>query len=361
MTPLRLILVGLGARSRVWQRVIADNPDTEIVAACDPDPAARARAAEARPDLPIGAGIADIVGVAADAAVLATPPGGREGQIEACCAAGLATLAEKPLADDVALAARYVGMAEAAGIPLIVGLNFRYLAVTQALRELLRSGAIGRPEFGRFLYERWRDGRREGLNRYPLTMDHPMLWEQSIHHFDLMRFVYGADATRVQAHAFNPGWSMYRGDTNVAALLHFENGLCVTYQGTWQAGHEPMNFDWRTDGSDGIAVQSSVFGDLGWAPRGQTELTRVPLPPHEPWITDAAALLRMFVATCRGAEPECTGRDHLQSLFLLAACILSSERRASVAIPEIAEMARPDRRRGPVRPDPARPDKETPC
>lgn len=339
MTPLRLILVGLGARSRTWARVIAENPETEIVAACDPDPAARARAAEAWPGLPIGSSIADIIGTAADAVVLATPPGGREAQIEAACAAGLAILAEKPLADDVALALRYVEMAEDAGTHLIVGLNFRYLAVTQAMRNLLREGAIGRPEFGRFIYERWRDGTQDWLNKYPLTMEHPMLWEQSIHHFDLMRYVYETEPVRIQAHTFNPSWTMYRGDTNVAALIHFENGMCVTYQGTWQAGHEPMNFNWRTDGSDGITVQRAMFGDLAWARRMQTDLTEVPLPPHEAWITDAAALLRMFVATCRGASPECTGRDHLQSLYMLEACILASERQGSVDIEEVALAA----------------------
>ena len=30
----------------------------------------------------------------------------------------------------------------------------------------------------------------ERLNKYPLFMKHPMLWEQSIHHFDLIRFIF---------------------------------------------------------------------------------------------------------------------------------------------------------------------------
>ncbi len=339
MTPLRIILVGLGARSRTWQRVIADNPDVAIVAMCDPDPAARAKAAEAHPGMPIAATLDEIIGTAADAALLATPPGGREQQIAACCKAGLAILAEKPLADDVVLAARYVDMAEAAGVHLIVGLNFRYLAVTQEMKRLLQSGIVGHPGFGRFTYERWRDGTQDWLNKYPLTMVHPMLWEQSIHHFDLMRFVYEAEPIRLQAHTFNPDWTMYAGDTNVSALIEFTGGITVNYQGTWQAGHEPMHFDWRTDCSAGIVVQRQMFGDLAYAPRMQKEPTRIDLPPHEPWITDAAALLRMFVATCRGAPPECTGRDHLQSLYMLDACILASDRKTGVDIAEVADRA----------------------
>lgn len=339
MTPLRLIVVGLGARARTWLQVVQANPDIQIVALCDPDPAARSRAAEQFPDLPIGADITDIIGTDADAVLLATPPGGREVQMEAACKAGLAILAEKPLSDNVVTAARFVEMAESAGVPLIVGLNFRYLAVTQEMRRLLTTGAIGTPEFGRFIYERWRDGTQDWLNSYPLTMDHPMLWEQSIHHFDLMRYVYGAEPAYIQAHTFNPSWTMYAGDTNVSALIAFEGGMSVTYQGTWQSGHEPMNFKWRTDGSEGIVEQCAMFGDLAWAKRMEPELTPVPLPEHIAWITDAEALLRSFTATVRGTQPpECTGRDHLQSLFMLQACVLASDRRATVTIDEVRAL-----------------------
>lgn len=339
MTQLRLIIVGLGARARTWLKVVQGNTDLQIVALCDPDPAACARAADQFPNLPIGADITDIIDTDADAVLLATPPGGREVQIEVACKAGLAILAEKPLSDNIVTAARFVDMAEAASVHLIVGLNFRYLAVTQEMRRLLISETIGTPEFGRFIYERWRDGTQEWLNSYPLTMDHPMLWEQSIHHFDLMRYVYGTEPAYIQAHTFNPSWTMYAGDTNVSALIAFENGMTVNYQGTWQAGHDPMNFKWRTDGSEGIVEQRAMFGDLAWAKRMEPDLMPVPLPPHEPWITDATALLKSFVATCRGtAPPECTGRDHLQSLYMLQACILASDRRATVTIDEIRAL-----------------------
>jgi len=340
MTPIRLIIVGLGARARTWIQVVSSNPEIEIVALCDPDPAAREKASANFPNLPIGEDIEQVIGNAADAVLLATPPGNRHAQIEACCNHGLAILAEKPLSDDVATAMRFVELAESANVHLIVGLNFRYLAVTREMRRLLDTGAIGRPEFGRFIYERWRDGTQDWLNSYPLTMDHPMLWEQSIHHFDLMRFVYGKEPVHVQAHTSNPSWTMYEGDTNVAALIAFEDGFHVTYQGTWQSGHEPMNFNWRTDGSEGIVVQSAMFGDLAWAKRMDKNLTPVPLPEHVAWITDAEALLRSFVATVRGtAPPKCTGRDHLQSLFMLEACILASERRAAVTIDEVRSLS----------------------
>jgi hypothetical protein len=66
----------------------------------------------------------------------------------------------------------------------------------------------------------------------------------------------------------------------------------------------------------------------------------VALAPDKPWVTDITVLTRMFVNACRGTGPqECTGRDHLQSLYMLEACILSSDRKSAVEIEEIAAIA----------------------
>ncbi len=338
MTALRLIVVGLGARAQTWLRVIRANRDVQIVGLCDPDPAARARAAEAFPGLRIGADLAEVVSVGADAVLLATPPFGRQSQIEACCKHRLAVLAEKPLADDVPTAALYVAMAEAARIPLIVGLNFRFLAVTRALKGLLDHETVGKPEFARFTYERWRDGTLAQLNKYPLTMAQPMLWEQSVHHFDLMRHVYQTEPIRVFARTFNPSWSMYAGDANVSAMIEFANGIGVNYQGTWAGNWARLDFEWRTDCTRGVIVQREMFGNLGYALRDSPELHPVALPPHEHWITDAADLLAAFVQIVRGTTaPLCTGRDHLRSLLMLQACIRSSERQEALEMAEIED------------------------
>lgn len=337
--PIPIAVIGLGARARTWLQVIAENPDLRLSVLCDPDPQARRTATARMGDLPCVATLDEALAHRPQAVLLCTPPANRIAQVTACTHAGAAILAEKPLADSLAEAARCVQRAEDAGIPLIVGLNFRYLAVTQAKRALLRDRAVGRPEFGRFLYERWRDGTQPHLNKYPLDMAHPMLWEQSIHHFDLMRHVYDTDARRVTADTFNPSWSHYAGDTNVAALFEFASGMRLTYQGTWQGGLDRLDFDWRTDCTEGIVVQRDMFGDLAMARRDDGALAPVPLPDRRPWRDDAAGLLAGFVNTLRGtAPPECTGRDHLHSLAMVEACIAASARGEPVWLEEFAAL-----------------------
>jgi len=337
MTPLRFILVGLGARSRVWRRVLDDRPDCRVVALVDPDPDRLAAALTETQEAIGGASLDEVAAkTEADVALLCTPPGGRHGQIAAACAAGLAILAEKPLADTFVDAEAHVAAAAEADVPLAVGLNFRYLGVTRALKELFSPDRLGPPEFGRFTYERWRDGRLPHLNNYPLTMSQPMLWEQSIHHFDLMRFVYDAEPARISARTFNPSWSMYDGDANVGALISFTNGIEVTYQGTWAGNWQKMGFEWRTECEHGIAVQQEMFGALGYALRGDPGLTPVSLSDEEPWVDDARGLLEDFVGHFRDGTPlPCPGTDHLNSLRMVEACIRASEGEGTVHLQDV--------------------------
>jgi predicted dehydrogenase len=326
MKRIRIILVGLGARAQYWLRVIDMSSDCEVVGLVDPLPAARERASAQLPGVPVAADLGDLIQrVEADAVLLASPPGNRDRQMELAIGARLPILAEKPLADDVAVAARYVAMAERAHVPLMVGLNFRYLPVTQALGRLF-ADRLGAPEFARFTYERWRDGRLPHLNKYPLSMAQPMLWEQSIHHFDLLRHVYRSEPVQIFARTFNPSWSMYADDANVSALISFANGVIVSYQGTWASNWSRLGFEWRTDCARGIAVQSDQFGGLGYALRDDAALTPVPLPAYEQWIDDAVGLLAAFVGALRNEhELQCSGADHLKSLRMVEACILSSQ------------------------------------
>ena len=324
--PIRIILVGLGARAQFWMRVINASADCKIVGLVDPVEAARDRALAQCPGAIADADPQNVIGrIPADAVLICTPPGGREMLMELCCVCKLAILAEKPLADSVERAADYVMMAEAAGVPLMVGLNFRYMAVTQETLKLFKT-EVGAPSYARFTYERWRDGTLARLNKYPLTMQQPMLWEQSIHHLDLMRYVYRAEPVEIFAKTFNPPWSMYAHEANVSALITFDNGVIVNYQGTWAANWQTPHFEWRTDCAEGIVSQADQFGDLRYAKRADEALTRIDLPPYEQWIDDAIALLAAFVAGLRGERPlECTGRDHLKSLRMVQACILSSQ------------------------------------
>ncbi len=324
---MKTLLVGLGNRGTMWAEIIAAHPDVDFAGVMDLDPARLERFAARWPGVPqFGDLDAALAGAKADFVTLVTPPDGHLDQARRIYGAGLALLAEKPLTTEMAEAVEIVKLAEGHRLPLTVGLNFRYLTVTQAYRNLIASGELGAPGFGQFVYLRNRNGYRPGLNRYPLTMRHPMMLEQSIHHLDLMRFVYGREVEAIACRTWNPPWSMYAHDANVNALLTFEGGVEVNYIGTWSSGWNGNDFDWRTDCADGVIIQRELFEDIARAKKEDEALTPVPIAPCEAFKDDTRNLLDAFLAALKAGTPvPCDGRDHLRTLALCFAGIESTQ------------------------------------
>ena len=335
---LKVLLAGLGVRGRYWAEVINRSDRAETIAYVDPNQDMLDRAKHEFGERPtfdtVESALKSLDDI--DALVLANPPIGREHIVQLAVDRKLPMLIEKPLALNLDEAVNLVNIAEFAGVSLMVGLNFRYLGVTIETMNLLAENTIGKPEFARFTYERWRDGRRPDLNKYPLTMEHPMLWEQSIHHFDLMRYVYGQDPVSVQCHTWNPSWSMYDDDTNVSTIFQFDGGMTVNYQGTWQSNSAIPGFEWRTDCTEGIITQRDQFGDLFYAQRDDECLTPVALPHHERWISETTGLFNAFLEHVLDGQPlQCGGRDHIMSLAMLEACIQSSRHQKTIKILDV--------------------------
>lgn len=339
---MNLLLVGLGNRGGMWAEIIAAHPRARLCGAVDLDPTRLTTFAARYPGVPLFGTLAEgIAGAKPDAIVLVTPPDGHLEQTRTIAAAGLPLLAEKPLATTLADAAEIVRVMARAKLPLTVGLNFRYLSVTRAIRELVALNTFGAPGFGQFLYARNRDGMRPGLNKYPLTMRQPMMLEQSIHHLDLMRFAYGREPVEIACRAYNPAWSMYADASNISCLIGFEGGLEAVYHGTWTGGWNGMRFEWRTDCAGGVIVQRELFDDLATAKTGDEALTPVSLAPCRAFLDDTRALLDDFLASLdAGGPPPCDGVDHLRSLALCFAGIEAAETGRTVRMSEYFKVNR---------------------
>jgi predicted dehydrogenase len=331
-----LLLIGLGTRGKMWAKVIADDAHSSIAAAVDPDPDARDAFVAAHPGVPVFATLVSALeSEKFHAAVLVTPPDGHLSQCETLFAAGLPILAEKPLTVQLEEAVAIIDLADQYALPLSVGLNFRFLPVHQKQRELLTSEVLGTVGFGEFIYRRNRDGRRPGINKYPLTMWQPMMLEQSIHHLDLIRYCYGREVESIMCRTWNPPWSMYASDANVHALLTLEGGIAINYFGTWSGGWNEPGFEWRTDCQDGVIIQRELFSDLGYAKKADKELTPIALESAEAFYDDSAALLKAFVSAIENGSPvPCDGRDHLRTLALCFAGIESSETGRAIVMEE---------------------------
>jgi predicted dehydrogenase len=330
--PFRFIQVGCGARAEMWDRVIFRNGDRLTTVAYVNRTIEKAkRFSDYHPELhiPCFSDLDETLrDVDADAVLLVTPPDVHREQIETIAKYGLPILAEKPLAVTLNEAISSMEVVDAAGIPLSVSCQFRYLPVSREIRRLCETKELGEPGFGFFGYFRNRDGMRPDLNKYPLTMEHPMLLEQTIHHLDLIRYCYGSEPVWIDTVTWNPKWSMYAHDSNVMSMMEMENGMMVSYFGTWTSGYNgppEIMFNWRTDCSEGVIIQEQVFEDLWKARMNDGEIKNCNLPTFTAFLDDTELLLLEFVDAVRsGAPVPCSGWDHVRSLAMAFASIESA-------------------------------------
>jgi predicted dehydrogenase len=344
--PVRTALVGLGARGKVWARLVADERLAQLAGCVDVD-ASNLRWAQGRFRVPDEACFSALrpalAALKPDLVILATPPIDRYRQALDVFESGAHLLCEKPLALDLGEAVRIVEMAEQAHRGLAVGVNFRYQHAVTRARLILAAGEIGAPNFARYIYWRNRDGMLPRLNKYPLTMRQPMLYEQTIHHVDALRFVYGAEVERVWCRCHNPRWSMYRDDATVVAALEMTGDLLVNYAGTWAAQTKMTQFLWRTDCDGGALFQHEMFSDLRIARGKDAEAAeRIPLPDQEPLVDDARLLLTHVLEQLLdgGTAPEPSGGDHLRTLAVIAACERSHRTGRRIEMREFLEDQR---------------------
>jgi predicted dehydrogenase len=190
-----VLLVGFGRRARDWHDLVRARPGTETVGVVDPDPAALADAARL--------GLAPfetldeaLAATDAAAAIVCSPPALHAAQAIACLGAGRRVLVEKPLALSLADATAVADAAERAGLPAVVGHNFRHRPLERAIRAALDRGAIGELRAAHIA-----TARPAG----PPDGDHAPLWDLAVHHLDLLRLRLGRAPDVVDASVARSG------------------------------------------------------------------------------------------------------------------------------------------------------------
>lgn len=333
--PERCVVVGAGGISNAWFPPLkAEGVDIAAVVDLRLE-AARAQiakyelAAEASTDL-----AAMLVTHAPDFVVDLTVP---EAHCEVTCtalAAGAHVIGEKPMAASMDEARRMVRAAEAAGRVYMVSQSRRWSGVHDQVRRAVTGGAVGRLttiacdffmgcHFGGF-----RD-----------VMPSPLILDMAIHHFDLARFMTGADPLAVYAHEFNPHGSWYAGDVSASCLFEMTDGVVFTYRGSWCAEgcHTSWNGDWRFIGDQGTLLYDHDQPPHGQRLAGDGGFHR---PLRDIWLPPAVdgpggmhgGLCEMLRYLRTGELPQTECHDNIKSLAMVFAVIESAREKRRVEV-----------------------------
>ena len=248
--------------------------------------------------------------------------------------AGCHVIGEKPMAASMAEARRMVRTAEKADKLYMVSQSRRWDAKHDVLQNLLRTAAVGNltalncdfflgAHFGGFRDE----------------MPSPLILDMAIHHFDLARFLSGADPVAVYAKEFNPKGSWYKGDVAASCIFEMSDGIMFTYRGCWCAEgcHTSWNGNWRVIGDKGTVLYEQDQTPRGEVVTGNEGFTRpkqpLTVPAETMQYTQMHGALREMLEFLRsGKKPQTECHDNIKSLAMVFAAIESSKKGRRVLV-----------------------------
>jgi predicted dehydrogenase len=249
--------------------------------------------------------------------------------------AGCHVLGEKPMAANLAEAREMLRVSEETGRLYMVDQSRRWDRHHDCVRRSLAAGSIGdvttiNCDF--FLGAHFGGFRDE--------MEHVLILDMAIHHFDMARFMTGADPVAVYAKEFNPKGSWYRGAPSAMCIFEMTNGVVFGYRGSWcpEGFATSWNGHWRIIGERGTLLYERdeeprlqvVTGEDGFT-RSLVDVPATPSPMQRYTMHGALAEMLTFLRT--GEKPMTEGHDNIKSLAMVFAAIESAEtgRRVEIA------------------------------
>lgn len=233
-------------------------------------------------------------------------------QALAAAAAGKHVLCEKPLALDVAQAVEMVEACKAAGVVMGTNHHLRNAATHARIREIVQSGAIGRPLFARVFHAVHLPAHLQGWRIDKPQAGGGVIMDITVHDVDTLRFIL--DAEPVQAVALPHFGPLARQglEDGVMAVLCFDNDTLVQL-------HDAFTVQYAGTGIEVHGEHGSVIGNgvMTQRPVGEVLLRtaageqRVPVQHENLYERGLAA----FCAALRGeGSPAATGEDGVRSL-----------------------------------------------
>lgn len=321
---MRVIQIGVGVFGAYWLRSLMEYPGINVVALVDTDMENLMGAAEFSgidPELCFTDLRKAIEETNAEALLCISPPSLHRQHVTAAMEAGLDVICEKPVAISMEDAVAMARTAKKTGRIMAVSQNYRYRPVTWTMQKLVADGEIG--EVGQIALDFYKGWYFDELN-FRRKMDHPLLFDMSIHHFDLLRFITGLEAVSVRGEAWNPPWSKNSGDTSVALNFTLENGARFVYIASWcaQGDFTDWNGNWLVDGDLGsIHYRDGVLTLNHASPRYEIENSQIVRQIGPPLLNQAYVLADFMAAREENRLPETSIFDNLKSFAMVSAAV----------------------------------------
>lgn len=338
---IRVAVVGCGRiAANHFESFEAHASECEVVAVCDTDPDALARAVTRTGAAGFGTLEELLAGSDADLVVLATPSGLHAIQAIACAGAGRHVVTEKPMATRWADGQAMVAAADRADRHLFVVKQNRRNATVQLLKKAIDEGRFGRIYMVsvNVFWSRPQSYYDSAAWRGTWEFDGGAFMNQASHYVDLLDWLVGP-VESVQAYTATLARSIEVEDTGVLSI-RWRSGALGTMAVTM------LTYPKNLEGS------ITILGEHGSVRLGGVAVNTVEhwefadTRPEDATVVDASyattsvyghghrSYYENVFAVLRGnASPDTDGREGLHSLELLIATYLAARDGRRVALP----------------------------
>ncbi len=323
---MNIAVIGVGSMGRNHARIYADLPNAQLVGVADANPATAKTIAERTRTAPYTDFRALLDTEKPDAVSIVTPTMEHLTVAKEVIGRGIHLLIEKPIAFRLDEAREIISLAQGAGVKLMIGHIERFNPAIQALKSRLAAGELGR------VFQI--DARRQGP--FPARVkDVGVVIDLAVHDLDMMRYLTGANVTRVYAETERRIHSTY--EDLLEGLVRFDDGTVGTLAINWLTPTKIREL--VVTGEKGMFRADYLTQDLyfyenatatadGWDAlrilRGVSEgrMVRYVVQKQEP----LRAELEAFIAAIENRAPApVSGEDGLQALILAQALVKAGQ------------------------------------
>jgi predicted dehydrogenase len=253
-------------------------------------------------------------------------------------------LAQKPLSLTLDEAIALRDEAKATGKALSVNQNMRYDQSMRVLKQILDRGDLGTVVFAQIdmhAIPHWQT--------FLQTYDRLTLANMSVHHLDVLRFLFGEPTEIYTAAREDPRTTFEHTDGIAVSTLKFASGvLAVSLEDVW-SGPREEGFDsdiwikWRVEGTDGVAQ-----GTIGWPTGTASTLTYASKKTTGgKWVSPSwdtmwfphafkGVMEQLQYAVKTGTPPALSVADNVKTVALIEAAYRSLADGRAVKLSEIA-------------------------
>ena len=251
----------------------------------------------------------------------------------AAAKAGKHVLCEKPLALNVADAIEMVRACKEAGVVMATNHHLRNAATHRKLRELLESGAIGRPLFARVFHAVHLPAHLQGWRLDKPAAGGGVILDITVHDIDTLRFLLDAEPVEVMGMSQTAAMAQEGLEDGAMSVVRFSNGVLAQLHDAFTVKHAGTGIEIHGDRGSLIGRDVLTQQPIGEIFLRDAEGERPIAVTHESLYARGVAA---FCAAIEGrGEPAATGPDGVRSLACAIAVLDSCRLGARVDVPEI--------------------------